>query len=451
MTGIALKFNDHTQEKLDAIDYYYKKWFNIVKGQKVYIIDTNAGTGYNEINGQKVKGSAILAVDLFKEDDHSNLKIFLINIDPEEISQLLENIVDYCAKEKISAKIDEEIFIIKDDWANAIHDILETTEDGIRLFLLDPYAIKSFPWEKVLPLIKKGVSEHGYKESGIEILMNWAWHAIRRKIAKNYSLEENYPEEIKKGIESDLVNVDRFFGSINWRKIAATYPKDIFRKKDREKIAKLRDDLVLAYTKSIFKYFKYVKIHPVHARKNTKDEYIKEKGAVKYFLIFASNYRDALDIIDEKFKKYRDQKIFPTLPASQETLLKWSPSIHKNKQQDYSTSTCLSERIREIEIELGDELYEKNKNIIKFLYERKNYDYGCFSFALHNRFEIDEGHYTIRFLIDNEIVSVRKKTAKKGFQGNYYYLSHPKLVDRAEYLFYNDTVYKFDNNHFTKF
>jgi len=178
---------------------------------------------------------------------------------------------------------------------------------------------------------------------------------------------------------------------------------------------------------------------------------IPSVSAVKYFLIFASNYRDALDIIDEKFKKYRDQKIFPILPASQETLLKWSPSIPKNKQQDYSTSTCLSERIREIEIELGDELYEKNKNIIKFLYERKNYDYGCFSFALHNRFEIDEGHYTIRFLIDNKIVSVRKKTAKKGFQGNYYYLSHPKLVDRAEYLFYNDTVYKFDNNHFTKF
>lgn len=448
----ALKFHDHTQEKLDEINYYYKIWFKIVKRQKTYIIDTHAGTGYNIIEDERVKGSALLAVDLFKDDENNNLTVYLINIDPEECRQLRKNIAEYITENKIDAKIDKHIIIINKDWSEVINDIVGQTGDGIRLFLLDPYAIRSFSWNKVLPLIKKGMSEHGYKESGIELLINWAWHAIRRKIAKYYSLENNHPENIKKGIESDVVYLDSFFGPVDWRQIADKYPRHIFSKKKNDQIIKLRDELVMTYAKSLLRYFKYVKIHPVHARRKTKDKYVKEKGTVKYFLIFASNYRDALDIIDVKFKQYREQKIFATLPKDQTSLAQWAPSLPSSKSNEKTTKISLADRIKAVETDLGSNLFKINKDIIKYLYQRKNYDYGTFFFDLHKKFEIDENHYSVQYLLDKNILDIRVKNAKSSdFQDNYYYLSHPKLVDRSEYLFYNDTVYKFENDQFTKF
>lgn len=448
----AIKFQDHTKEKIDEINYYYKTWFKIVKRQKAYIIDTHAGTGYNKIQGEQIKGSALLAIDLFKDNEYNNLTVYLININHEECKQLRENILEYITENKIDAKIDKHIIIMNDDWSNVINDILVQTEDGIRLFLLDPYAIRSFPWNKVLPLIKKGVSEHQYKESGIELLINWAWHAIRRKIAKYYSLENNHTETIKKGIESDVGHLDNFFGSVNWRQIADKYPNNIFSQKNYTQIINLRDELIFAYTKSYFEYFKYVKIHPVHARRKTKDKYIKEKGTVKYFLIFASNYRDALNIIDVKFKQYREQKVFATLPKDQTSLEHWAPSLPSSESQTIKSKILIADRIKAVETDLGSNLFKINKEIIKYLYRRKNHDYGTFLFDLHKKFEIDDHHYSLQYLLDKHILNVREKNAKSSdFQDKYYYLCHPKLVDRSEYLFYNDTIYKFENDQFIKF
>ena len=144
----ALKFQDHTQEKLDEINYYYKIWFKIVKRQKTYIIDTHAGTGYNIIKGTKVKGSALLAIDLFKDDDNNNLTIYLINIDSGEYSRLTQNISEYISENNIGANIGQQIIIINKDWSEVIDEILAQTEDGIRFILLDPYAIKTFSWNK---------------------------------------------------------------------------------------------------------------------------------------------------------------------------------------------------------------------------------------------------------------------------------------------------------------
>ena len=99
-----IKFPGHTQEKLDGINYYYKTWFKIVKGQKAYIIDAFSGTGYVEIEGDDkiVRGSALLAVDLLKKDDNHNLKLNFINIQREECNYLRSNISDYISKNKIN-------------------------------------------------------------------------------------------------------------------------------------------------------------------------------------------------------------------------------------------------------------------------------------------------------------------------------------------------------------
>ncbi len=79
------------------------------------------------------------------------------------------------------------------------------------------------------------------------------------------------------------------------------------------------------------------------------------------------------------------------------------------------------------------------------MYEKKNYDYGCYDFILFEEIKIDENHYNIQFLLDNNIIAIRNKIAKSGFPGKYYYLYHPTLVDRREYLFYDDKVFLFEN------
>ena len=115
------------------------------------------------------------------------MSIFLIEKDKKNSDLLSKNVSEFVQKNLIPAQIEKNINTYNSDWSGAIEDVIEKTKDGIRLFFLDPYAIKSLPWDRLLSLIKNGKSEYGFKESGFEVLLNWAWHAIRRKLGKYYS------------------------------------------------------------------------------------------------------------------------------------------------------------------------------------------------------------------------------------------------------------------------
>ena len=212
-----------------------------------------------------------------------------------------------------------------------------------------------------------------------------------------------------------------------------------------EKIKNLRDELVLAYAIKFLDYFKYVKIHPVFERIKTKSKNIMKRGTVKYFIIFASNYYEALDIIDEKFKEYRDMKLFSIGPLVQKSLSEYFSSDPEKTTPNEEEILDIQERIYLLEKELDIELFKVNKDIIEFLYERKNYDYGCYDFALHNEFKISLNHYSINYLINYGIIKTRIRIARSGYTGNYYYLVHPQLVDRREYLFFENKIYSFEN------
>lgn len=450
----AIKFPEHTREKLSVINYYYEKWFNIVKNQPTYIIDCFAGIGYNKIKGKIIKGSALLGVDLFKQNAIKKLKLYLIEKNPEKYKQLQENISNYVIRNKINAKINRDIKIIESDWSSVVENILKNIQDGISLFLLDPYGIDSIPWKNILPLTKNGKSSYGYKESGFELLINWPWHAIRRKIGKYLKLKiygNKLPEQIKKGFETETIKLHEFFDSSEWKGIVKNYPNRIFMDKMTEKIKNVRDELVIAYAIKFFDYFKYVKIHPVYERVKTKSKYYMKRGTVKYFIIFASNYYEALDIIDEKFKEYRNMKLFSLKPVVQKSLSEYFPSKLEKSISNEKEILDMQERIDLLEKELNIELFTINKNIIDFLYKRKNYDYGCFDFALHNEFNISRYHYSINFLITNGIVKTRTRIARSGYIGEYYYLFHPQLVDRGEYLFFEDKIYSFKNGEIVEF
>lgn len=447
-----LVFPEHTKEKLDALNYYYNLWFYIVKSQKCYIIDCNAGTGYIEVRNQneKVLGSSLLGLNLFKDDRRKNLTLFLIEKEQKNYELLQENTSEYIKGNKIPVQLEKDIFLFNSDWSSVIENIIDKTRDGIRLFFLDPYAIKSLPLEMLLSLIKMGKSEYGYKEGGIEILINWAWHAIRRKLGKYYSYKDLKSKNKDLSAPEEIKILDDFFGPLNWKKIANEYPNNIFKAKLKVKIEELRDKLIKAYVKDFFKYFRYIKIHPVYSRKKGKKNHLRIRGKVKYFLIFATNYQPALKIIDKKFKEYRDKKIFSTLPTTQKDLREYIPNPVNVPKVQKKIKITIDDKIKILEYDLGMNLYDKTKDIIKYLYGRKHYDYGAFDFAICKKFSIDENRY-LPFMIENKIIGVREKRAWKGYEGNYYFLYHPRLVDRNEYLFFNEERYLFQKGKFAEF
>ncbi len=126
---IDLRFPHHSKEKLEELNYYYKVWFGIVKLQKCYIIDAYAGTGYVTIkeSEERILGSALLAVDLFKNDIQKNLDVVLININPVECKTLRNNIETYLLENKIDAELDSSCLFF-----------------SIRFISLSVYLLKTF-------------------------------------------------------------------------------------------------------------------------------------------------------------------------------------------------------------------------------------------------------------------------------------------------------------------
>lgn len=437
-----LKFEEHTQEKLDEINYYYKTWFGIVKQQKTYIIDAYAGTGYNEIKGEKNKkslGSALLAVDLYRLDSLDNLYLKLININSEEIDILEKNIRDFIKNTKIKQDIIKRIEVINDDWSKVIEDIINQTKDGIRLFLLDPYGAKSLSWKDVIQIAKEGKSKFGYKESGTEILINWAWHTVRRLLGKYYKSKRE--AEINHYTEVD--NLDTLFGPFNWKQVANRYPDTIFTEKDIEKINQLKNELVLGYSLNLFEFFRYICIHPVYARVQTSRKQYKERGEIVYYLIFASNYYDAPKIIATKFREYINKEVY--LPKSQPSLEKFIP-IKKTSNKPIKKRITINDKIKNLENKLKRTLTLKQKNIIKQFYKRKSQDYGYFEFYLLKEIGCEKKNKEFQILIDLGIISMRQKEFRTSEgSGEYYYLDQIMLVNRENYLYFNKKIYKFLN------
>ncbi len=439
-----LKFDEHTQEKLDEINYYYKTWFGIVKQQKTYIIDAYAGTGYNEIKGENRKkslGSALLAVDLYKLDSFDNLSLKLINIKREEIDTLEKNIKNYIKNAKIKQDVLNRIDIINADWSEVIEDIIIQTKDGIRLFLLDPYGAKSLAWKDVIHIGQESINKFGYKESGTEILINWAWHTVRRLLGKYYKSKRE--AEIDHYTEVD--NLDTFFGRFNWKQVANKYLDTIFTKKEKdiEKINQLKNELVKGYALNLFDFFRYICIHPVYARLQTSHKLYKERGEIVYYLIFVSNYYDAPKIIATKFREYINKEVY--LPKSQSSLDNFI-QIKKTSDRSVKKRITINDKIKNLENKLKKRLTTKQKNIIKQFYKRKSQDYGYFEFILSKEIKCDKNNKEFQLLLDLGILSKRQKEFRASVgSGEYYYLDHNMLVNRDNYLYFNENIFKFLN------
>lgn len=427
---LDLTFKGHTTEKLDIINYYYGPWFKIVgsiRGQKAYIIDCYAGTGYSIIDDEKKLGSALLATKLFKNDFKKNLVLHLIQKNFTEYQTLFQNVRDFTISKGIkhNATIGDNIYLHRKDWSKIINHILNETQGGIRFFLLDTDDIKSLSWQKIFPLIQLGRDDFGYKISGNELLINYPWFGIRRQLGDYYSeqLDPNRTTLNRKALDS--------FFPFNWRYIAKKYPPSIFRSRDAEKIKKLSEELLIAYVLKIFEYFRYVSIHSVRHRVKSEMKDILKPGENYYYLIFASNHPKAPEIINRKFDEYINKCFYS------KTQTNLSKFINEEKRELIQKTPTINEKLRSISINLT----KNEKNIIKYLYNRKNHDFGCFEYFLLRELNIVKNDRGLANLIKKNIIDQIDRHSKKGNLMKFYRLIYPNLVNRNDYLYFDNRIF----------
>ncbi len=429
---LDLAFKGHTTEKLEIINYYYNPWFKIVgsiRDQKAYIIDCYAGTGYSIINDEKKLGSALLATKLFKNDINENLVLHLIQKNLEEYETLVQNIKDFIRSEDLRNKaiINNNIHIHRNDWSKKIEQILSDTNGGIRFILLDTDDVKSLSWNRTLPLVLLGKDEFGHKISGNELLINYPWFGIRRQLGVYFSEHLNLK---KKRLNYNAL--DKFF-PFNWRKIVNKYPPSIFdpKNRDTEKIKELSEELVKAYILKISKYFRYISIHSVRHRNKSDIKDILLPGDNFYYLIFASNHPKAPEIINKKFEEYINK---PFYSKTQTSLNKF---IYGEKRAPIQRTLTIHEKLRNLNVNLN----KIEKDIIKYLYQQKNYDFGCYEFLLLRKLKLEKSDKALTHLIEEKIIQKINRRSKKGKNMKFYRLIHPKLVNRNNYLYFDKRIF----------
>jgi len=261
--------------KLDIIRSYATEYSKIISPQKyvrkhIYV-DAFAGAGQHisRRTGEFVPGSplnALLVKPPFRE-------IHLIDLDGTRADQL---------RSAIGSRND--VFIYKGDANQVLLDQVFPRcryEDFHRgLCLLDPYAL-SVDWN---------VIETAGKMRSIEIFYNFMI------MDANMNILWRNPDNVSK---DQLTRMDRVWGDRSWREAAYRTEPGLFGEIEE----KVDNETIATAFKSRLKRvagFKYVP-DPMPMR--------NEKGAVVYYLFFASPNKTGAHIVEHIFEKYRKRGI----------------------------------------------------------------------------------------------------------------------------------------------
>ena len=273
-----LKFDEigyWSEIKLDIVRDYASAYSRILAAQRkpdlhhVYI-DAFAGAGVHvsKATGEYVPGSpvnALLAEPPFRE-------YYLIDIDRQKVALLRDLIKDR-----------RDVHVHEGD-CNRI--LLENVFPNVRweqyrrgLCLLDPYGLQ-LDWK---------VIETAGKMRSIDMFLNFPVADINRNV-----LWRN-PEGVD---TADLKRMNEFWGGEAWREIAYTTKRDLFGHLEKEENAVVAE----GFRQRLLNVagFKHV-VEPLPMR-NTK-------GAIVYYLFFASQKLTAEDIITDIFQKYRQRGV----------------------------------------------------------------------------------------------------------------------------------------------
>ena len=270
----SVKFDEigyWSQIKLDIVRDYASAYSRILAAQKnlhhVYI-DAFAGAGVHKLKatGDYVPGSplnALLVKPPFCE-------YYFVDVDRQKVAALRE-----------FQSVQKKVHIHEGD---CNHILLEKIFPSVRweqfrrgLCLLDPYGLH-LDWK---------VIETAGKSRSIDMFLNFPVADINRNV-----LWRN-PEGVD---AADLKRMTEFWGDDSWRQIAYTTTRNLFGYPDKE------DNEVVAegFRKRLLGSagFKYVP-EPLPMR-NTK-------GAIVYYLFFASHKPTAVSIVTDIFNKYRQR------------------------------------------------------------------------------------------------------------------------------------------------
>lgn len=262
-----------SEVKLDIVRKYAIAYSTIMSARikpafEHAYIDAFAGCGVHVLKrtGEFVLGSPLNAL-LVKPPFR---RYYLIDIRPERAGFL---------REMIGA--DERVEIFEGDCnevlAKQVFPAIRWDQYHRGLCLLDPYGLH-LDWQ---------VLEAAGRSKAIDVFLNFPVADINRNV-----LWRN-PEGV--GVE-DIERMNRFWGDESWRDVAYSTRGDLFGhpvKTDNETIASAFRDRLIRHG-----YFQHVP-EPMPMRNS--------KGAVVYYLFFASQKPVAANIVEEIFDSYRQR------------------------------------------------------------------------------------------------------------------------------------------------
>lgn len=260
-----------SEVKLDIVREYASAYSKIMNGQttirKHIYIDAFAGAGQHvsKRTGEFVAGSPLNALAVTPPFN----EFHLIDLHGGKARELRKSVGDR-----------EDVFVYEGDSNDVLlHQVFPRCryEDYNRaLCLLDPYALH-VDWNVLQTAGQMGSVEVFYNFMIMDANMNVFWHN-REKVAAN-----------------QIERIDKVWGDRSWQEAAYEKTSDLF----GEMEVKAGNEAVAeAFRKRLQEVagFKYVP-HPMPMR--------NEKGAVVYYLFFASQNQTGARIVKNIFDKYR--------------------------------------------------------------------------------------------------------------------------------------------------
>lgn len=262
-----------TEVKLEILREYSKRYAQILHTQKVIrhyaYVDgfAGAGTHVSKTSGQQIDGSPAIALQTDPPFSHYHF----IDLDGKRVTLL---------QELANGRTDVSVYH-GDCNEKLLHDVFPMCRyDQFRraLCVLDPYDLNP----------KWSVVQTAGRMKSIEIFLNFMVMDANMNVLRKNPERVN-PEQVER--------MNAFWGDDSWRQVAYEPEQGLFGPM-MEKVP--NSEVAMAYRKRLRDVagFKYVP-EPVPMRNS--------KGAVVYYLFFASHNETGSRIASAIFKKYREQ------------------------------------------------------------------------------------------------------------------------------------------------
>jgi len=271
---MALKFDEigyWSEIKLDIVKRYALEYSKILsKGNLHHVyIDAFAGSGKHISRTRRsfVPGSPQIALDIippFKE-------YYFIDIDGDKVSELKRIVVNHPEAHVLEGDCNSKL--LTDVFPNVMY------KDFCRgLCLLDPYGL-DLDW--------KVINTAG-KMHSIDMFLNFPVMDMNRNVLWSNPDGVDY---------ADILRMNTYWGDESWKEAAYRQTPDLFG--EMRGIKESNRTIALAFRKRLREVADFTHVSQPLPMRNSR-------GAIVYYLFFASQQQVADTIIRHIFKKYRD-------------------------------------------------------------------------------------------------------------------------------------------------